>query len=287
MAPTRRISPTRCCQDQACTNPRRTRSSLRLSRRRSPAGRMSLRSSASTVYSSKSSRGVIFDVTGPAYAAYYNEVKAIGDAGCVARSRLHRERHRALLAGRRVELEPDGTHDRERQRPGPLAARTPVRALNMAQADALIANQTWKYTYTFWRPVTAIRWPDDGNPETASDPVWRPFLVTPPIPIIPCACRQLRAQRRSAAAVLRHGRRAVHAQFNRAGGAVAGADDGAAGQDDYTNVRVAVRRGRGSAETRAYLQGYTSAKAARRVRARGRRVGRFVVRHSLQPVKGR
>jgi hypothetical protein len=50
--------------------------------------------------------------------------------------------------------------------------------LNIAQADALIANQTWKYTYNFWRPVTAIRWPDDGNPDTESDGEWRPFLVT-------------------------------------------------------------------------------------------------------------
>jgi hypothetical protein len=57
----------------------------------------------------------------------------------------------------------------------------------MAQADALIANQTWKYTYTFWRPVTAIRWPDDGNADTESDPVWRPFLVTPAYPDYPCA----------------------------------------------------------------------------------------------------
>ena len=59
--------------------------------------------------------------------------------------------------------------------------------LNMAQADALIANQTWKYTYNFWRPVTAIRWADDGNPRTASDTAWRPFLVTPPYPDYPCA----------------------------------------------------------------------------------------------------
>lgn len=59
--------------------------------------------------------------------------------------------------------------------------------LNIAQADAAIANQVWKYTYTFWRPVTAIRWPDDGNPNTASDAVWRPFLVTPPYPDFPCA----------------------------------------------------------------------------------------------------
>ena len=57
----------------------------------------------------------------------------------------------------------------------------------MGQSDALIANQVWKYTYTFWRPVTAIRWADDGNPDTESDPAWRPFLVTPPYPDYPCA----------------------------------------------------------------------------------------------------
>ena len=59
--------------------------------------------------------------------------------------------------------------------------------MNIGQADAFIANQMWKWTYTFWRPVTAIRWPDDGNPDTASDPIWRPFLVTPPYPDYPCA----------------------------------------------------------------------------------------------------
>ena len=37
------------------------------------------------------------------------------------------------------------------------------------------------------RPVTAIRWPDDGNPATESDASWRPFLVTPPYPDYPCA----------------------------------------------------------------------------------------------------
>lgn len=59
--------------------------------------------------------------------------------------------------------------------------------LNLGQADALIANQRWKYTYNFWRPVTAIRYPDDGNAETTSDPTWRPFLVTPAYPDYPCA----------------------------------------------------------------------------------------------------
>jgi hypothetical protein len=72
--------------------------------------------------------------------------------------------------------------------------------LNIASADALIANLTWKYAYNFWRPVTAIRWPDDGNPETQSDPTWRPFLVTPPYPDYPCA---LPSATGAAASVLR------------------------------------------------------------------------------------
>ena len=59
--------------------------------------------------------------------------------------------------------------------------------VNMATADALITNMADKYQYNFWRPVTAIRWPDDGNPFTRSDATWRPFLQTPPYPDYPCA----------------------------------------------------------------------------------------------------
>ena len=54
--------------------------------------------------------------------------------------------------------------------------------MQMGEADAAISVFDTKYTYTFWRPVTAIRWADDGNPATASDPGWLPYLVTPPYP---------------------------------------------------------------------------------------------------------
>ena len=59
--------------------------------------------------------------------------------------------------------------------------------LNTSVADAMITNMADKYTFNFWRPVTAIRWPDDGNSLTKSDPTWRPFLQTPPYPDYPCA----------------------------------------------------------------------------------------------------
>ena len=59
--------------------------------------------------------------------------------------------------------------------------------MNMSVADSMITNIESKYFYNFWRPVTAIRWANDGNPNTQSDPTWRPFLQTPPYPDYPCA----------------------------------------------------------------------------------------------------
>jgi len=47
--------------------------------------------------------------------------------------------------------------------------------LNITLADEVIAFYDSKYTYDFWRPVTAIRAAaTDGNPDTAADPNWLP-----------------------------------------------------------------------------------------------------------------
>src|SRR6202163_4663689 len=47
--------------------------------------------------------------------------------------------------------------------------------LNLTLADEVIAFYDTKYTYTLWRPVTAIRAAaTDGNPDTAADPTWLP-----------------------------------------------------------------------------------------------------------------
>lgn len=55
--------------------------------------------------------------------------------------------------------------------------------LNVAMADAVIACWDSKYTYNFWRPITAIRLAStDGNPATEEDPSWTPLLVTPNFP---------------------------------------------------------------------------------------------------------
>jgi hypothetical protein len=58
----------------------------------------------------------------------------------------------------------------------------------MAMDDALIAVFDAKYTYNFWRPVTAIRNGDtDGNDATDRDAGWTPFIDTPMHPEYPCA----------------------------------------------------------------------------------------------------
>src|SRR6266576_1595744 len=61
--------------------------------------------------------------------------------------------------------------------------------LNLSFADDVIAFYDAKYTYNFWRPVTAIRAVDTGiNPETVGDPNWLPEVgKTAPDPSYPGA----------------------------------------------------------------------------------------------------
>jgi hypothetical protein len=61
--------------------------------------------------------------------------------------------------------------------------------LNLSFADDVIAFYDTKYTYNFWRPVTAIRAAAlDGNPGTLADPNWLPEVTnTTPDPSYPGA----------------------------------------------------------------------------------------------------
>jgi hypothetical protein len=60
--------------------------------------------------------------------------------------------------------------------------------INMVASDAFIACMDAKYTYGFWRPVTAAPMAgDDGNPDTAPDAQWLPLLITPNHPEYPSA----------------------------------------------------------------------------------------------------
>jgi membrane-associated phospholipid phosphatase len=55
--------------------------------------------------------------------------------------------------------------------------------LNIALADASIIDADQKYTFSRWRPITAIRAADkDDNARTVPDPNWTPLLNTPSSP---------------------------------------------------------------------------------------------------------
>jgi hypothetical protein len=61
--------------------------------------------------------------------------------------------------------------------------------LNISLADTTIAFFEAKYTYNFWRPVTAIRFAGpDGNPQNVPNPTWLPLSTkTAPDPSYPGA----------------------------------------------------------------------------------------------------
>ena len=61
--------------------------------------------------------------------------------------------------------------------------------LNIAAADAAIACWDSKYTYNFWRPISAIRNADGLR--ITPDPNWVPFLATPPFPEYPSAHNEI------------------------------------------------------------------------------------------------
>ena len=131
--------------------------------------------------------GRVLDVRSRFYADQYNEVKHQGDARV-------RGAHPDSQQTRTARFWPAGGWDWN----GNLRLIVDGRGLdrwqharlfalaNMAMSDALVSLFRSKYQYRFWRPITAIRTLDDGNPRTTADPGWVPFSANPPYPDYPC-----------------------------------------------------------------------------------------------------
>ncbi len=122
------------------------------------------------------------------YAADFNEVKALGAA--VGSTRTADQSQIALFWADGAGTEtPPGHWNHIAQDVGAALGNTMEEnarlfaLLNLAMADAAICAWDAKYNFHNWRPVTAIRMADlDGNPDTAPDPAWSSFIVTPPFP---------------------------------------------------------------------------------------------------------
>jgi hypothetical protein len=70
-----------------------------------------------------------------------------------------------------------------------LVRRAQLLALvDLGMSDAIIGCWDSKYTYSSWRPITAIQLADtDGNDATGPDSSWTPLIVTPAFPEYPSA----------------------------------------------------------------------------------------------------
>jgi len=81
----------------------------------------------------------------------------------------------------------EGDHNGKSQRPSSVLENARLLGqLSVAMADAAIGCWDAKYTYNYWRPITAIRETgDDGNAATTSDPAWSPLFATPAHPEYP------------------------------------------------------------------------------------------------------
>jgi hypothetical protein len=122
-------------------------------------------------------------LTSAEYAADYNEVKAYGSATSTVRTEEQTAEARFWIEN------PPTVFNRVAQREiinQDLDLWQAARGMALTQiafADAIISTWNTKFTYNFWRPITAIRNGDtDGNDATIADPTWTPLNVTPPFP---------------------------------------------------------------------------------------------------------
>jgi len=126
-------------------------------------------------------------LTSAAYTASYNETKTYGSKDSLARS--EEQTKTALFWGLAKPAHQYNTGIRDLVTTHGLNRVEAARALaltNLVAADAFIACFDGKYTYSAWRPYTAIRAGDtDGNPATVADPSWTPLVPTPNHPEYP------------------------------------------------------------------------------------------------------
>jgi len=122
-------------------------------------------------------------LTSAEYTADYNEVKDYGSATSTVRTAEQTAEARFWIEN------PPTVFNRVAQREiinQDLDLWQAARGMALTQiafADAIISTWNAKFTYNFWRPITAIRNGDtDGNDATIADPTWTPLNVTPPFP---------------------------------------------------------------------------------------------------------
>ena len=121
-------------------------------------------------------------LTSAAYAAEYNEVKALGAVG--ASRTPEQNAIAAFFQPQPVEMLNRNFRRIAEEHGLSVADETRLFAMmNLAAADSLISCWNDKSFWRFWRPVTAIHnGGSDGNADTAGDTTWAPLIANPPYP---------------------------------------------------------------------------------------------------------
>ncbi|HEX6576583.1 MAG TPA: vanadium-dependent haloperoxidase [Gemmatimonadaceae bacterium] len=207
------------------------------------------------------------------YTNDFNEVKALGCAGCTERTAEQTE-----IALFWVENSPTGWNRiagviAQQRR---LDAWDTARLLAMVQIgqfDSYACNFDSKYFYNFWRPVSAVALADnDGNPGTSSAAGWEVLAFpTPPVPDYPSAHSSAGGAAAAIIEALLPGR---GRSFTITSGSLPGVSRTFATVDDAA---------RENGMSRVYV-GFHFRTAVNAGIELGREVGSYVARNSLKPL---
>jgi hypothetical protein len=126
-------------------------------------------------------------LTSAAYTSSYNETKNYGSATGSLRTDAQTKTALFWGLGRPAAQYNAGVRDIVTSfGMNRVEAARALALTNLVSSDAFIACFDGKYTYSAWRPYTAIRAGDtDGNPDTVADPNWTPLVSTPNHPEYP------------------------------------------------------------------------------------------------------
>lgn len=128
-------------------------------------------------------------MTSDQYTADYNEVMSMGSATDSGRTADQTLLANFWQAGNPPDYWDQVVTSLAAQQKFPMLRTAWLLALvDLGMADAMIGCWDAKYTYSFWRPITAIQLADsDGNPATVPDASWTPLITTPAFPEYPSA----------------------------------------------------------------------------------------------------
>ncbi len=207
------------------------------------------------------------------YTADFVEVKALGCAGCSARSAEQTE-----IALFWMENSPTGWNRvaraiaAQRRLDAAEAARL-FALLQIGEFDAYTASLDSKYHYDFWRPVSAVALAaNDGNAETSPADGWQVLAFpTPPAPDYPSAHATAGG---SAAAIIEAVVRGHEGSFAVSSGSLPGV------VRHFSSVAAAARE---NADSRIFI-GYHFRHATDVGLVQGRAVGRYIAARALRPL---